>query len=336
MPGYRTCVFLLVFMCAFWYAAADGSVQIISSDDRIAWTVSIDHEELVFEQGMVVYLPDGLHRLTAFAPGFRMIDEPLRITDGAREQILLHAAAPEIVASGAMIELTADPRTGTLILVGTAGGEAFTLDEQIGRAPSSLQVGAGTHQVTSGVYAWEVTVPAGKVVFVRFDAEAGTVQEFTVDQQQYRELYEYSPSYDRMFSFGYRRYALRRFWDLRNTSIVLGVFALFMLGIIVRFSLRGRIAIARMRKRQLFRRFERLSKADPKGRRPVTERALVAQVKYLKKLRVLLQKQIAEHRRRYEVLKGRSDAKGMRKRKRQARRVRRLVRIEKKLFYELS
>ncbi len=336
MQKWRVTTVVLILIYLASAAWADGSLQIVSTDESVQWNVSLDNRDIQFSQGMRIWLESGLHRLVATAVGYQRVDEPVRIVDGECTQIALTAEPPAILHTSSMQNVQVSPSMSTLIIVGTIGNEAFAIDRTACIAPSSLSMSVGSHVLTSGAYTWEVTLSPEVTTFVRIDAKKGAIEQFTVTDDQFNKMNLTNYSYDRMFSYGYRQYGFRTFWNLRNTLIVLGLFTLFVCYVIFRFSMHGRVQCALWKRRSFVRTCARLSRKDPKQRRPAKEKSLLKQTRKLRGMDGSLENRITNNRKRLERLPAANDKKSVEKRKHLTRKIKKYIRLRKKIADELA
>lgn len=321
-----------VLICVLTSAGAEGTLQIITHDAEVAWSISIDNEDIPFSQGMEIWLEEGIHRLVASAPGYRQIDQPVRIVDGEYKQIALTADASKLIDTTGMVQFSAQPETGELIVVGITQKEVFSIDGTPSSVPASFELGTGLHIVAFGPYSWHIAVDEDRTTFVRLDVHKGKIDQFNVTADQKEGLASDSSTLPQMFDRGYALYGDRTFWTLRNTLIVLGAFVLFILLCWFRCSFPGRVRARLWKRASLIRKLKRLKRHDPKNRRSGVEKALRKQETALSSLREQVDSMLKSAKQQYEQLRASSTVQDSKRRKRLKRKIAQLMRIRQRLL----
>ena len=330
----RTLLTLIIFLllCLFPSSLiADGTLQLYSEEAGLPWDLRVDNRELAFEQGMVIYLAEGLHRVEAYLQGYQMIDEPVRITEGERSEVLLERTLPGIAVGEGTRVLAAAPAGDTRLVVTASDPDtAFSFDGTPWIAPAEIPVTAGDYTIHAGSRSWDLEIESEQSVVVRIDPSSSRMRQVTLSADQYQRLSE-GRSYDELFASGYRWYGLWGSWSVRNSLIVIGLFLLLLCLLIWRFSLGGRVTAAIMGRRRKARAVRRLMKGDPKGRMPSAARSLQARIDALSGLDELLQRRIGRDRETFEKHRDDQSTKGLKQLGRTRKRLKRLIRLKKRI-----
>ncbi len=327
----RRALLLLLFTLITCSVFADGVLQIMSEDSTVEWDLRIDQQSLSFEQGMTVWLSEGIHRLQAYVEGYQQIDQPVRISQGERAEVLLSLNEVSSLYSPQVRKLSATPRPGILLVTGKTSGLVFSIDAVADIAPKVISLTKGVHELRSGSFSWEVKVKEGEATIVQLDTDTGKLKDFIISQTSFDVLIAEGGTLDDLFVKGYRLYGRDQFWNLRNILLVLALFLIFIGFCLWRFSLAGRVQVAIWRKHSGSRKVRSLTKSDPKGKMAGSARSLKKRLETIDNLDEILIKRIDTDKERFRSLKSEESPKSSKRLKSTKTRLRKMIRLRRRI-----